>query len=104
MAEAAAPLLFGYSSQYVFNGPGTSGLEDTFLLCLLPPLVAGLLALPARRTYPRDVATAAASVNALATRTARRHVPDEPRQVALCNCSGGAAALRLTAQTRRHRS
>jgi MFS family permease len=65
LGEAAAPLLFGYASQYVFSGPGTSGLEDTFLLCLLPLLIAGLLALLALRTYPRDVATAAASVHAL---------------------------------------
>jgi hypothetical protein len=78
--EAAAPLLFGYISQYVFGGPGSSssggtsggaptgnsaGLEYTFLLFLGALLIAGLLALAGLRTYPRDVATAAASADAI---------------------------------------
>lgn len=78
--EAAAPLLFGYVSQYVFGGPGSAGggndaggasaansagLEYTFLLFLGTLLAAGLLALAGLRTYPRDVATAAASANAI---------------------------------------
>jgi hypothetical protein len=78
--EAAAPLLFGYVSQYVFGGPGaassdggsgagspasSAGLEYTFLLFLGTLLVAGLLALAGLRTYPRDVATAAASAKAI---------------------------------------
>jgi len=78
--EAVAPLLFGYVSQYVFGGPGSSsggsssggasagnsaGLEYTFLLFLSTLLVAGLLALAGLRTYPRDVATAAASAEAI---------------------------------------
>ncbi len=80
LGEAAAPLLFGYVSQYVFGGPGSSaatagggvgtasaatGLEYTLLLFLIPLVVAGLLALLGLRTYPRDVATAAASVQAI---------------------------------------
>ncbi|HEX8009117.1 MAG TPA: MFS transporter [Trebonia sp.] len=52
LGEAAAPLLFGYVSQYVFGGPGSatgggrvqpgnvSGLEYTFLVFLIP-LLAG---------------------------------------------------------------
>lgn len=77
--EAAAPLLFGYVSQYVFGGPGSSaggaaggavaansaGLEYTFLLFLTTVLIAGLLALAGLRTYPRDVATATASAEAI---------------------------------------
>jgi hypothetical protein len=79
--EAAAPLMFGYVSQYVFGGPGSAsgnpvgsggtsaakatGLEHTFLLFLIPLLIAGVLALAGLRTYPRDVATAAASARAL---------------------------------------
>jgi sugar phosphate permease len=78
--EAAAPLLFGYVSQYVFGGPGAAsgaggpgagpaansgGLEDTFLLFLGTLLIAGLLALAGLRTYPRDVATATASAQAI---------------------------------------
>lgn len=80
--EAAAPVLFGYVSQYVFAGPGSAaaggtggsapggtggegGLEYTFLVFLIPLMIAGLLALTALRTYPRDVATASASVRAI---------------------------------------
>jgi hypothetical protein len=77
--EAAAPLLFGYVSQYVFRGSGSAqggapgeastansaGLEYTFLLFLGTLLVAGLLSLAGLRTYPRDVATAAASAKAI---------------------------------------
>lgn len=80
--ESAAPLLFGYVSQYVFGGPGSSagtgsggsggaaagnvtGLEYTFLIFLIPLIIAGLLSLAALRTYPRDVATASASVRAI---------------------------------------
>jgi predicted MFS family arabinose efflux permease len=78
--EATAPLLFGYVSQYVFGGPGAAsgdggsggapagnaaGLEYTFLLFLGVLLIAGLLALAGLRTYPRDVATAAASAEAI---------------------------------------
>jgi hypothetical protein len=82
LGEAGAPLLFGYVSQYVFGGPGTAagnpgqpggsvhaggatGLEYTFLVFLLPLLAAGLLALLALRSYPRDVATAIASQQAI---------------------------------------
>jgi predicted MFS family arabinose efflux permease len=84
--EAAAPLLFGYVSQYVFGGPGSAsaaggsgsggpgggsggnvaGLEYTFLIFLIPLMIAGLLALAALHTYPRDVATASASAQAIA--------------------------------------
>ncbi len=80
VGESAAPLLFGYVSQYVFGGPGSAagtggssggqtgnptGLEYTFLVFLIPLIIAGLLALMALRTYPRDVATASASVRAV---------------------------------------
>jgi hypothetical protein len=80
-----APLLFGYVSQYIFGGPGSShgggssggpstgnpaGLEYTFLLFLGTLLTAGLLALAGLRTYPRDVATAAASAEAIGPRSA----------------------------------
>lgn len=92
LGEAAAPLLFGYVSQYVFGAmaagsPGGSGggsggavsaasaagLQYTFLLFLVPLIGAGLLALVALRTYPRDVATARASVSS--TRPVPRTAP-----------------------------
>jgi MFS family permease len=59
-ADAAAPVLFGVLSTSVFGG--STGLRDTFLLALLTLIAAGAVALLlARRTYPQDVATAAAS-------------------------------------------
>ncbi len=61
--EGAAPIIFGLVSQYVFGGR-KSGLEYTFLIMLIPVIIASSLAIPARRTYPRDVATAAASAEA----------------------------------------
>jgi predicted MFS family arabinose efflux permease len=70
---AIAPLLFGYVSTQ-FGGQrstlghptggvqtGGMGLGHTFLVMLAPLAVAGLIMLWATRTYPRDVATAAAS-------------------------------------------
>lgn len=60
LGEAAAPTLFGLVAAVVFhNGP--SALEYTFLIFLITVLAAGVLALFALRTYPRDVATAGAS-------------------------------------------
>ncbi len=53
--EGGAPLLFGAVSGWL--GGGESGLEWTFLLMLIPVLIAGALAWPARRTYLRDVAS-----------------------------------------------
>lgn len=86
LAVAAAPALFGYLSQYVFGGPtspgngglagngpaarlsptAASGLADTFLVFLVLLVIAALLALFALRTYPRDLATATASAQAIA--------------------------------------
>ena len=60
--EGGAPLLFGAVSGWL--GGGDSGLTWTFLLTLLPLCLAGGFVIPGRRTYPRDVATAAASVDA----------------------------------------
>ena len=62
--EGGAPLLFGAMS--VWLGGGTSGLMWTLLIMLIPMLIAGSLVVPGLRTYPRDVATAAASVRATA--------------------------------------
>lgn len=76
--EATAPLLFGYIS-VVFGGSsagfgnpsggtsaGGAGLQQTFLIMLIPVAVAGLLLVVyARATYPRDVATATASEDAV---------------------------------------
>lgn len=59
LLEGGAPLLFGAMSGWF--GGGQSGLKWTFMIMLIPMIVAGLLAVPARRTYPPDVATAAAT-------------------------------------------
>jgi predicted MFS family arabinose efflux permease len=60
LADAGGPLVFGLVADHVFHG-GTSGLELTFLLMLLPLAANGLILLPALSTYPRDVASALAS-------------------------------------------
>lgn len=62
--EGGAPILFGAVSQWLGGGGSESalGLEYTYLLMLIPVLIASALAIPAYFTYPRDVATAAASV------------------------------------------
>lgn len=51
-AQALAPLLFGLVSDWV-------GLRPTFLIMLLPLAASAFFLFRARRTYPRDVATAA---------------------------------------------
>ncbi|HEX3845456.1 MAG TPA: MFS transporter [Steroidobacteraceae bacterium] len=60
--EGGAPLLFGALSEWL--GGGQRGLMWTFLIMLLPMLLASLLGVTARKTYLRDVATAAASSRA----------------------------------------
>jgi predicted MFS family arabinose efflux permease len=60
--EGGAPLLFGALSEWL--GGGQKGLMWTFLIMLIPMLVASLLGVKARKTYLRDVATAAASSRA----------------------------------------
>jgi MFS family permease len=62
-AQALAPLLFGAVSDYVFGG-GRSGLQWTFALMLLPLAGSAYFLFTGLRSYPRDVATAAASVAA----------------------------------------
>lgn len=77
LAQAAAPLVFGGVSQLVAgilpaeapigthphapNSSTTTGLEVTFLIMLVALVAAGLFLFRARRTFPSDVATAAAS-------------------------------------------
>jgi predicted MFS family arabinose efflux permease len=63
LLEAAAPTVFGFISVRAFGG-GTVGLKWTFLLMLIPLLIASALSIWARCTYPRDVATASASLEA----------------------------------------
>jgi predicted MFS family arabinose efflux permease len=61
-AQALAPLLFGAVSDYVFGG-GRHGLQWTFAIMLLPLAASAYFLFSALDTYPRDVATAAASVS-----------------------------------------
>jgi MFS family permease len=61
-AEALAPLLFGFAADSLAGG-GQTGLRDAFLIMLVPLAAAVPVILYARRTYPRDVATAAASLD-----------------------------------------
>ena len=61
-AQAAAPVIFGGISDYVFGG-GRSGLQWTFALMLLPLGASAYFLYRGIETYPRDVATAAANVS-----------------------------------------
>jgi MFS family permease len=61
VAMALAPLLFGGVSDYVFGG-GRSGLQWTFAVMLVPLAGSAVFLYRGLRTYPRDVATAAASL------------------------------------------
>jgi len=60
LGQALAPVLFGGVSDYVFGG-GRLGLQWTFTLMLLPLAASAWFLFKALATYPRDVATAAAS-------------------------------------------
>ena len=62
-AMALAPLLFGAVSDYVFGG-GRSGLQWTFAVMLVPLAASAYFLYRGLATYPRDVATAAASAGA----------------------------------------
>ncbi len=71
ITTAIAPLLFGFlSDQLGGAGPAThaggeavnsGGVSDAFLIMLIPLAAGGLILWRARRSYPRDAATAAAS-------------------------------------------
>lgn len=58
-AQALAPLVFGGFSDLL--GGGQHGLQVTFIVMLVPLAASGFILLRALRTYPVDVATAAAS-------------------------------------------
>jgi MFS family permease len=60
IAQALAPLLFGAVADHIFGGERTS-LRWTFVVMLLPLAVSAALLFKALRTYPGDVAAAAAS-------------------------------------------
>lgn len=62
LLEGIAPILFGWVSG-MFGG--NRGLDWTFLIMLIPVLTASSLAIPARRSYPTDVATADASARSI---------------------------------------
>ncbi|HEX6702354.1 MAG TPA: MFS transporter [Gaiellaceae bacterium] len=59
-AQALAPLLFGAVSDHVFGG-GRSGLQWTFAVMVVPLGASAYFLWRGLGTYPRDVATAAAS-------------------------------------------
>jgi hypothetical protein len=63
MAMALAPLLFGAVSDHVFGG-GRSGLQWTFAVMLVPLGASAWFLFRGLGSYPRDVATAAASTAA----------------------------------------
>jgi len=74
-AQALAPLLFGAVSDHVFGG-GRSGLQWTFAMMLLPLAGSAYYLFAGLRTYPRDVATAAATAAHTAGRSASPDLRD----------------------------
>ncbi len=74
--EGIAPLLFGVVSEHLRGGDG-AGLQAAFLIFLVALPAAGGLGFLALRSYPRDVATAQASMRTLDDETR-----DEPSQAA----------------------
>src|SRR5690348_10645918 len=62
LAMALAPLLFGAVSDHVFGG-GRSGLQWTFVVMILPLGASSWLLFKGLKTYPADVANAAASAD-----------------------------------------
>jgi MFS family permease len=89
LALAVGPLAFGLLSG-VLGGPKeatfgsggvvhhSSALAYTFLIMLAAVAVSGFVLLRARRTYPRDVATAAASIAETTGDSGRRPVRKDP--------------------------
>jgi predicted MFS family arabinose efflux permease len=63
LGVALAPLLFGFVSDYVFGG-GRTGLQWTFAVMLAPLAASAVLLYRGLATYPKDVAVAAASMDA----------------------------------------
>ena len=59
IAQALAPMLFGVVSDVVFGG-GKGALRSTFLVMLVPLAASAFYLFKAMRSYPKDVATAAA--------------------------------------------
>jgi MFS family permease len=66
LAQSLAPVLFGVVSDHLFGG-GRGGLQWTFAIMLITMAGSGVILMRALRTYPRDVATAAAAAPARAT-------------------------------------
>ncbi|HVU79090.1 MAG TPA: MFS transporter [Gaiellaceae bacterium] len=61
VAQALAPLVFGGVSDYVFGG-GRTGLQWTFVVMVVPLAASAYFLFTGLRTYPRDVAAAAHSL------------------------------------------
>jgi predicted MFS family arabinose efflux permease len=62
-AQALSPVLFGAVSDYVFGG-GHNALRWTFVVMLGPLVASAVILARGLRSYPRDVASAAASAPA----------------------------------------
>jgi MFS family permease len=60
LAQSIAPPLFGFVADVIFGG-GKGALRWTFLIMLIPLAINAIWLFRAARTYPRDVATAAAT-------------------------------------------
>jgi MFS family permease len=97
LAQALSPLLFGGLTSLiagiapvqapvgthvhgVITGGEARGLEIAFLVMLATLIAAGVFQLRARKTYARDIATAAASQSAMEPTRLMRREETDPRQ------------------------
>lgn len=80
-AQAVAPLLFGVLADHALGG-GHAGLQVTFLIMLVPLLAGACILLRWRRYYPRDLATAVASLERTQARADRSRAPRPAAQPA----------------------
>ncbi len=99
LAFSISPVLFGFVSK-LFGGPGASGgvnatshangqaLADTCLVMLVPLAIAGVSLLAARRSYPGDVATAAAGPQPSGHAPRRRRLLSDPQPLRTDRRSG----------------
>ncbi len=116
LAQALAPLLFGGLASLVagmspaqapigthsggVSAAGATGLEVTFLIMLVALVAAGVFLARSHRTYPRDVATAAA-VGGEASREYRSATSEPRADVRAVTSAGGAARRERTTRYKR---
>lgn len=78
-SQALAPIAFGGLADLLGGASSPSGLRTSFFIMLLPLAASGIILLRGTRHYPRDVATAAASLAYTPVETPRPATRPRPR-------------------------